>query len=95
MAYDIGDLVKISGTFTDSANTAGDPTTVSITIAPPTSAETTYVYGTDAALVKDSVGNYHANWSCAESGVHRYRWVSTGTLQAAEEGWFTVRPQSF
>ena len=90
--YDIGDLVQVTSVFTNSAGTAIDPTTVSIQVKGGTDATvTTYVYGTDAALVKDSTGHYHCNISVTSSGQWHYRWVSTGTGQAAEEGYFNVR----
>jgi len=78
--FDIGDLVRVSAAFTDSAGMAAGTTT-------------TLTYGVDAALVRDSAGNYHADISATDDGDWHYRWYSTGSGQASEEHWFRVRPQ--
>lgn len=92
-SYDFGDLVRVSGAFTNSSGVAQDPTVVKCSIRSPAGVVTTYVYGTDAALVKDSTGNYHADVSAAAIGWYYYRWFSTGTGQASDEGWFEVVDQ--
>lgn len=89
--YDIGDLVRVSGAFTDRNGAALDPTVVSFKFKDPSDTTTTYVYSTHEELVKDGVGHYHANIDVDEAGTWYYRWVSEGTGQAAEEGTFTVR----
>jgi hypothetical protein len=89
-SYDLGDLVRVSGAFTNSAGTAQDPTVVKASVRTPAGVVTTYTYGVDAGLVKDSTGNYHLDVSAAEIGWYYYRWFSTGTGQAADEGWFEV-----
>lgn len=87
--YDAGDLVRVSGAFKDSAGTAIDPSVVKFKFKrPDTGAVTTYTYGTDSQLVKDSVGNYHVDVSADAAGAWRYRFYSTGTGQAAEQGQF-------
>jgi hypothetical protein len=88
--YDIGDLARISGQFKDIAGTLIDPTTVRFKFTTPAGVVTTYIFGTDGQLVKDSVGNYHVDLSATEAGVWFYRWESGGTGQAAEEGQFSV-----
>ena len=93
MAYDIGDLVTLTGTFTDAPTngTVHDPTTVSVTIREPDGTATTYVYGTDAEVTKASTGVYNCDWSIDQSGQHFYRWFATGTGQASEESSFLVK----
>lgn len=91
-SYDLGDLVRISGVFKDAAGEAIDPTSVSFRLRDPAGTVTTYVYGVAAELVKDSTGNYHIDVGASASGTWRYRWQSTGTGQAAEEGAFVVEP---
>lgn len=90
--YDVGDLIKVSGVFTDEDDEDIDPTTVTFKFTDPSGNTTTYLYGTDDELVWDSKGHYHVNVSIDESGTWYYRWASTGTGQAAEEGSFVVRP---
>lgn len=91
--FDIGDLVRASAAFTDSAGTAIDPTAVYLKYVTPAGVTTTLTYGVDVALVRDSAGNYHADISATDDGDWHYRWYSTGSGQASEEHWFRVRPQ--
>ena len=95
MAYnthDLGDLVRVEGKFyTATTGVLADPTVVKLTIREPDATLTTYVYGTDAALVKASTGTYYADINADLVGMWHYRWWSTGTGQAAEEGRFRIR----
>lgn len=90
--YDQGDLVRAEGVFTNAAGTAIDPTAVKVTVRRPGGQVATYVYGTDAAVVKDSTGNYHIDIDAHSPGTWYYRWWSTGTGQAAGERAFQVAP---
>lgn len=92
--YDIGDLVRVSAVFTNSAGTAIDPTAVYVKYRTPAGVTTTLTYGVDVALVKDSVGHYHADISITAAGTWRYRWYSTGTGQASEEHYLKARQQA-
>ena len=90
--YDLGDLVKVSATFTDAdTGLAADPTTVKLSVKDPAGIVTPYVYLTDAEIVRDGVGLYHANLDVDQSGKWYARWFSEGTGQAAEETRFQVR----
>lgn len=89
-SYDIGDVVRLTGTFTVSGS-ATDPTTVSLLIRRPDGVKTTLVYGTDVALEKTGTGAYRCDYDPVVSGVHWYRFFSTGTAKAAEEQSFTVK----
>ena len=93
-AYDIGDLVRCTGTFAASGSNV-NPTAVMFKVKTPAGVVTTYTYGTDAALVRDSTGVYHVDVSVAEAGEYVYRFWSTGTGQAASEGKFVVRSTLF
>lgn len=93
--YDVGDLVRASGSFTNAAGTAVDPTAVFAKYKDPAAAVTTLTYGVDAALVRDSAGNYHVDINANLAGHWCYRFYSTGTGQAAEEGTFIVDPSCF
>lgn len=93
--YDLGDLVRCSGTFTDATSILVDPTVVKASIQNPAGTDTTYTYGTDAALVRDSAGAYHVDVSATSAGRWYYRLYSTGTGQASGEGYFDVAPSQF
>ena len=92
---DIGQPHRIAVVFKNSGGTAVDPTTVTFVFRKPSDSVTTYVYGTDSQLVKDSVGNYHVDLTPAagEHGEWQYRWTSTRTPAQAEPGEFAVRPR--
>lgn len=89
-SYFVGSLIRCSAAFTDTLGADLDPTTVSFSFKIDNGSVTTYVYGTDAQVVKDSTGHYHVDLSGATKGTLYYRWFSTGTGQAADEGAFYV-----
>ena len=82
-------LVRVSAEFT-LASTDTDPVTVTCYYKDPTGNKTTLVYGTDAALVKDSTGKYHVDITAATSGYWAYRFEGSGTVTAANEAEFLV-----
>jgi hypothetical protein len=85
--FDWGDLARFSVTFTDAVGTATDPTTITYRLLHPDgTTETTYNYGTDAALIRDGVGAYHADVLLTTVGYWAWRWEGTGAVQAAVEG---------
>lgn len=90
--HDLGDLVRVSGSFRDAIlGGAIDPDVVKLSVRSPDGTVTTYTHGTDAEVVKDQVGEYHADINADQSGTCYYRWWSTGEGQAAEENRFVVR----
>lgn len=89
--YDIGDVVRINSGFSQ-LTVPIDPTTVALSVTLPNGTTVPFTYA-GATVIKDSVGNYHVDMSATQHGTYRYRWFSTGTGQAAEEGWFQVRAQ--
>lgn len=91
--YDVGDLVTVSGAFTDVAGLPADPATVSLAFVDPSGNVTTYLYLTDVQVVKDSTGNYHVDVNADEAGDWHYRWIATGTGQGAQLGQFAVKPR--
>ena len=89
--YDQGALVRVTAAFTNSADAAIDPDVVNLSFKNPAGTVVTYVYVTDAELVKDSTGNYHVDIDAATAGTWYYRWWSTGAGQAARERAFDIR----
>jgi len=89
--HDLGDLVKVTGTFTDPDNGDAviDPTVVKLSYRNPAGTVTTWTYG-GGEITKDSTGNYSANIDANVAGRWFYRWWSTGTGAAAEEKSFNV-----
>ena len=85
MSYNVGDLIRTTGTFTNADGTATDPTAVFAAYGDPSGNTTTLEYGVDVALVRDSTGNYHVDIDADEAGRWYYRFYSTGTGQASSE----------
>ena len=88
-------LVRVSFTLKDINGTLIDPGGLSFTFKDKAGVGATYVFGTDAQLVKDSMGNYHVDVDANKSGRWRYRWVATGTGQSAIEREFEVEDTEF
>lgn len=93
--YDKGDRVRCTGTFTDSAGAAQDPTAVFFQFKDPSDNATTYTYGVDAELVKSSTGVYYVDVDADEEGTWTYRLYSTGTGQGAAQSTFGVKKSEF
>lgn len=87
---DLGDVVRITGTWTDSAGIATDPAAITFTYTDPSGNATPLVYGVDAEVVRASTGIYYVDITTDEEGTWFWRWVSTGSGAAANEGSFAV-----
>ncbi len=92
-----GDVVRISATFADDAGVAADPSAVTLNVRLRKFGATSvsYIFGTDAEVVKDAVGEYHLDYSVPEISPDRglaveYEWVGTGAVTAVEQGSFAV-----
>ena len=72
-----------------------DPTTITFKMKDPAGTLTSYVYGTNAELVKDSVGKYHVLVSLNKYGIWWYRYEGTGTAPGATEANVEVIPSQF
>jgi len=95
MAYQVGDLVRVTGAFTTAAGVATDPAAVVGKYRDPSGNTVSLTYGVDAALVRDGVGVYHIDINANQADWWFYRFYSTGTGQAASEGKFYVEPSRF
>lgn len=89
-SYDLGDVIRETGTFTNAAGTATDPATVTFSFTDPAGTTTTYTYLTDAQLVKSATGVYYVDITASLEGIYRWRWLSTGSGAASTEGQFAV-----
>lgn len=81
----VGTRVSVSVTFTNAAGALFDPTTVTLRLRSPSSVTTSYTYGVDAALMRDSVGAYHLDqgYLCTVAGELFVEWSSTFSGQEA------------
>jgi hypothetical protein len=76
--YDVGDVVKMKGTFKEN-DVVKDPPVVRFLYAKPGSTTVTLVYGTDLNVIRDSEGVYHVDMPI-NTGEH-------GTWYYRAEGW--------
>lgn len=95
-AYQVGDLVRITATFTDELGAVKDPTAITLLV------KLRYVIGSTATsytypgtITKDSTGVYHYDFAPTTEGIWDYRWVGTGAVTAAGEGAFNVPDSEF
>jgi hypothetical protein len=92
--YQKGEPVLCEATFTNpETDEPLDPDTVILKVQDPDEIETSYTYGVDAEVIKDSVGVYHLDVLANKSGTWFYRYESPG--QAANESWFYVYKSEF
>jgi len=89
-SYEIGEVVRNSFASTNLAGTAVDPGALTVNIKTPLGALTTYVYGIDLQLVKDSTGNYHVDVDAVSQGRWIVKWVATGANKGAKTNKFQV-----
>jgi hypothetical protein len=91
-SYDVGDAIRLSAVFYDEDGAPIDPTVITLKVKDLVPATLTYVYGTDAEVIKDRVGHYHADLTITGSGdgYWWFRWTGTGAAVAAEEEKFHV-----
>lgn len=69
-----------------------DPVTLTLEVRKPGGTVTVYTFGVGNTIVKDSVGNYHANLPCDTIATWEYTWTSTQP-DYADGGTFYVNPK--
>jgi hypothetical protein len=82
--YTIGQQVRLTATFKNSAGTATDPTGAVLKYRAPAGTVTTKTYGVDT-IVKSSTGVYYFDLALSTSGEWWYRWEGSGSIVAADE----------
>ena len=87
---DVGDVPYIVCTFTDSAGTVIDPTTITLYLEKPSGSVGTYDYAS-GSVAKLSTGTYTFNGTATEAGNWNVRWVGDGAAIAAQQGRYFVR----
>lgn len=92
--YALGSVIKMSAKFQASAVDV-DPAQVQAHVKTPLGTTLSYTYGSDAELVKDSVGDYTLSYTPTVEGRHSFRFVGVGTYAGAEESYFDIRESQF
>mgnify|MGYP001611372411 CR=1 FL=1 len=86
-----GSALRFSVVVKNAAGTLIDPTTLTLVVSDRGGAIKTLVYGTDADLIKDSTGNFHADYIVAGYyGKWKCKFTSTGTGAGVGQVTFTV-----
>lgn len=88
--YNVGDLVRLTGTLATAAGDAVDPSGLTVIVQAPSGTQTQYVYGDDAFPVRVEAGEYYVDVTPDAAGKWAYQFRSTGTGQAMDEGTFVV-----
>ncbi len=88
MSYTIGNYVRVSAEFKDTAGTFVDPSAVEIRVRKPAPAPGTVVL----SATRDDAGRYHADVLVDRAGVWAFRAIASGAVVAAVEGTFEVAP---
>ena len=84
-AYDMGDCVRLSCTFATCSSTAGDPTTVALTIRDPDGVETEYTYAA-GKVARSTTGSYYKDVTLSTAGTYYYRLSTRTDRRAGMEG---------
>lgn len=87
MSYQLGEVVPLSVTVTDSAGDPADAGSVSVTVTLPDG--TTDV---TSGITSTTTGVYDHDYVTMQAGVHQVRWVATGTNASAFTDAFSVGP---
>jgi hypothetical protein len=91
-----GTAIRLAVNFQNNGETDIDPATVTLKVRSPDGGITTFLYGTDAALVRLNTGDYLLDYVPDRAGKWHYRWETTGAGQTiAIEGIFYVQASPF
>lgn len=95
-AYQRGQTVKLSCSFTDANGAAANPTTVTCKVEEPDKTETTYTSISTPAITNPSTGTFQLIIAPDQSGNHTVRWTgTTGDTVAVDEEQFHVLLSAF
>ena len=89
-AYIPGEVARISAHVADITGVAADPGGVRLLVKAGNAVAVAYIYGVDAIIVRDSVGEYHADLPITSAGRWAYRWELTAPNAGAAEGTLSV-----
>ena len=85
MTYDLGDVVPLGITITDSTGANANASAVTCTITLPDGTTST------GSVTNPSTGLYNCDFTPTQTGRHAVRWLATGTNASAYIDEFTVR----
>lgn len=87
--FDIGNVVRLTVTFTDTAGELIDPSAVQLNIRPYGGDISTYTWlGGD--IIRASLGVFYYDYTPSQPGLYYYRFIGTGALVAAGDSSFSI-----
>lgn len=91
-SYDVGDSIRLIGTFTNTGGTLTDPTAITLILRPGTAGTVAYTYA-DGSIIRAAAGSYYRDLLPipGTAGFWTYRWEATGNVIAVTEHYFFVR----
>ena len=85
MTYDLGDVIPLGITITDSTGANANASAVTCTIYQPDGTTTT------GTVTNPSTGLYNVDFQATQTGRHAVKWIATGTNAAAYSDEFLIR----
>jgi hypothetical protein len=92
-AYDLGDIVLLTASFSTVGGLPVTPDTVDFKIKRPDGVVELFHY--PATVISPALGTYTVDYVPSQSGTHLYRAEATGTGQSGSEGDFYIRDSNF
>lgn len=89
--YDVGDKIRISFSFVNSAGAAADPTSVVLKIKNGNTVVKDWTFGVDPEVINDAVGLYRADFVIGFKGYYSYNVTGSGIVFAADTGFFIAK----
>lgn len=85
MSFPVKQRVRVSVTTKDASLAFVDPTILTIKAKDPDGVETSHVFGTDLAVIRDSAGHFHMDFVLTDPGNWSFRVEGTGNMDVAKE----------
>lgn len=97
-SFKFGATIRLRAAFSDDLcpSSPVDPDSVVVKVLHPgDTGPTSYTYGVDAEVIKESVGCYRFDVFATTPGTYSFRWEGAGTYAAVDEGQFKVQTSDF
>ena len=88
--YFKGQILRIGVEFRDNAEELADPTTLTFKWKVDLGTTSTYTYGVDPEVVRDSLGVYYVDLDLTVTGTYAYQYMAGGAIENAIEESFMV-----
>lgn len=90
--FNVGDEVVFYADFTNAADVATNPATLTLAVQDPAGIETSYG---NAQLTNPSTGRWEKTLEMTKSGRYHYKWTATSGLKVAKTGTVLVAEDEF